>query len=90
MPMVTTIDAIWLNVMQPASSNWTSQSSYEVVASLLLTPSVRAATMSLSSIATEYNGPLKAAHAHSDDDCCDLAECGAAGQLKLTPIGVGK
>ena len=39
--------------------------------------------MSLYSIATEYNGPLEAAHAHGDDDRCDLAECGAAGQLKL-------
>ena len=83
MRIVTTIDATWLNVVQPASSNWTSQSSYEAVASLLLTQSVRAATMSLYSIAAEYNEPLEAAHAHSDDDRCDSAECGAVGQLKL-------
>ena len=68
MPMVTTIDAIWLNVVQPASSNWTSQSSYEVVASLLLSQSVRAATMSLYHIAAEYNEPLEAAHARIDND----------------------
>ena len=83
MRIVTTIDAIWLNLVQPASSNLTSQSSYEVVASLPLTQSVRAATMSLYSIATEYNGPLEAAHDHGDDDRCDMVECGAAGQLKL-------
>ena len=39
--------------------------------------------MSLYSIANKYNGPLEAAHAHSDDDRYDLAECDAAGQLKL-------
>ena len=83
MRIVTTIDAIWLNGVQPTSSNWTSKSSYEVVASLLRRQSVRAATMSLYTITAEYNGPLEAPHAHGDDDKGDLAECGAAGQLKL-------
>ena len=39
--------------------------------------------MSLYSLATKHNGSLEAAHAHSDDDRYDLAECGVAGQLKL-------
>ena len=68
MRVLTTIDEIWLNMVQPASSDWTSQGSYKVVASLLLRQLVRAATMSLYSIATEYNGPLEAAHARIDDD----------------------
>ena len=68
MRIVTTIDTIWLNVVQPASSNWTSQVSYVVVASLVRRQSVRAATMSLYSIATEYNEPLEAAHARIDYD----------------------
>ena len=33
--------------------------------------------MSLYGIATEYNGPLEAAHDHGDDDRCDMVECGA-------------
>ena len=37
--------------------------------------------MSLSSINAGYNGPLEAAHAHTDDDRYDLVGCGAAGQL---------
>ncbi len=39
--------------------------------------------MCLYTIATEYNGPLEAAHAHSDDDRYDIAGCGAIGQLQL-------
>ncbi len=34
--------------------------------------------MCLYSIATEYNGPLEAAHAQIDDDRYDMVECGAA------------
>ncbi len=37
---------------------------------------------SFPSIATKYNGPLEAAHAHIDDDRNDMVECGAAGQPK--------
>ena len=37
--------------------------------------------MCLYSIATEYNGPLEAAHAQIDDDRCDMVECAAAGDL---------
>ena len=40
--------------------------------------------MCLYAIATEYNGPLEAAHARiHDDDRYDLVECGAAGQPTL-------
>ncbi len=39
--------------------------------------------MCLYSIATEYNGPLEAAHAHIDNDRYDIVECGAAGQPTL-------
>ena len=39
--------------------------------------------MCLYSIATEYNGTLEAAHAHSDDDGYDMVDCGAAGQPQL-------
>ena len=39
--------------------------------------------MSFYSIATKYNGPLEAAHAHIHDDRYDMVECGAAGQSKL-------
>ncbi len=34
-------------------------------------------------IATKYNGPLEAAHAHIDDERYDMVQCGAAGQPKL-------
>ena len=34
--------------------------------------------MWLYSIATEYNGPLEAAHAQIDDDRYDMIECGAS------------
>ena len=37
--------------------------------------------MCLYSIATEYNGPLEAAHAQIDDDRCDMVECATAGHL---------
>ena len=39
--------------------------------------------MCLYSIATEYNGPLEAAHAQIDDDRYDIVECGAAGKPTL-------
>ncbi len=39
--------------------------------------------MSLYSIAAKYNGPLEAAHAHIDDDGCNMVECNVAGQLKM-------
>ena len=39
--------------------------------------------MCMSSITTNYNGPLEAAHAHSDDDRYDRVQYGAVGQPKL-------
>ena len=39
--------------------------------------------MSLCSIAADYNGPLEAAHTHTDGERYDLLECGAAGQPTL-------
>ena len=66
-----------------ASPHWTSQSSYEAEASLLPALSVWAVLMSLYSIATEYNGPSEASHAHIDFDSYDTGECGVAGQLRL-------
>ncbi len=39
--------------------------------------------MSLYSIATEYNGPLEAAHAHIDDDRYDIVQSGAGVQPEI-------
>ena len=66
-----------------ASSHWTSQISYEDIASLLLKLSVCAVLMSFASIIRKYNEPLEAAHAHIDDDRYDLVEYGAASQPTL-------
>ena len=74
MQILMTIDTIWLNEVQPASSNWTSQISYIVIASLLRTPSVCAVLISFIPNAARYNGPPEAAHAHSDDDKGDMVE----------------
>ena len=74
MRILTTIDSIWLIVVQPANSNWTSQITYEAVASLLPKQSVCAVPMSLYSIAAKYNGPLEAAHTFIDDDRYDMVE----------------
>ena len=38
--------------------------------------------MCLYTIATEYNGPLEAAHAHIDDVGSDMDDCNAAGKFK--------
>ena len=74
MLILTTMDTIWQNEGLRASPNWTSQMSYEAVASLLRTQSVWAVLMCLCSICAEYNGPLEAAHDHIDDDGYDMAE----------------
>ena len=39
--------------------------------------------MNMYRIATDYNGPLEAAHAQINDDRYDLVECGATGQPTL-------
>ena len=67
-----------------ASPHWTSQISYEAVVSLLSKQSFFDVLMCLYSIATDYNGPLEAAHAFIiDDDRYDMVGRGAAGQPTL-------
>ncbi len=56
------------------------------VASLVLVLYVWAVLMSLYSIATEYNGPLEAAHAHIHDDTYEKVHCYAASQPTLDVI----
>ncbi len=68
MRILTTIDTIWLNVVLPARSDWTSQISYDAVAMLLRPQSVWATLMRFYSIAAKSNETLEAAHAHIDDD----------------------
>ncbi len=46
MRILTTIDTMWLNEVLPASPNWTSQISYEAVASLSQSPSICAVQIS--------------------------------------------
>ncbi len=72
MHILTTIDTIWIHDALRVSSEWTSQISYESVASLQRTQAVCAVQMSFYSIAAKYNGPLEAAHAHIDDDRYDM------------------
>ena len=69
--------------MQPDSPDWTSQVSFDDVASLLLALSVWAVLMCLFSIATEYDRPLEAAHAHIDDGEYDKVGLCEAGQPRL-------
>ena len=54
--------------------SWSSQISYEVIASLHHIQSGCAVQMSLYSIAAKYNETLEAAHAFSDDDRYDVVE----------------
>ncbi len=68
MRILTTIETIWVNAVLSASPNWTSWMSYDVIASLLHTPSVLAVPISFDTRLIKYNGPLDAAHAHIDDD----------------------
>ena len=72
MHILTTIDTIWIHDVLRVSSKWTSQISYESVASLQHTQAVCAVQMSFYSIAAKYNGPLEAAHAFIDDDRYDM------------------
>ena len=83
MTIPTAIDTIWFRVLLLASPHWTSQISYETVASLIFRQFDSAVQMCLYPIAAEYNGPLEAAHCYSDDDRYDLVECSAAGQPTL-------
>ncbi len=72
MRLCTTIGTIWIHDVLRVTSEWTSQISYESVASLQHAQAVCAVQMSFYSIAAKYNGPLEAAHAHIDDDRYDM------------------
>ncbi len=72
MLILATIDTIWIHDVPRVSSKWTSQISYENVASLQHTQAVCAVQMTFYSIAAKYNGPLEAALAHIDDDRYDM------------------
>ncbi len=80
MRILTTTDTIWFNVVLRASPNWTSQISYDDVASHVSELSVWAALIYFDTIITSCNGPLEAAHAHIHDERYDMVQCGAAGQ----------
>ena len=62
-----------------AGPHWTSQISYEAVASVVRELSLFEALMCLFSIAAEYNEPLAGVNRDSDDDRYDIVGCGAAG-----------
>ncbi len=68
MRLLMTIDYIRIPDVLRVSSEWTSNISYESVASLQHTQAVCALPISFYSIAAKYNGPLEAAHAHIYDD----------------------
>ena len=65
--------------MASPSPHWTSQISYEDVASLLLKLSVCVVLMSFACIKVKYIDSFEAAHADIDDGRYDLVECGADG-----------
>ncbi len=67
MRILTTIDTIWLNEVLLASPNWTSQISYETVASLTKTQSTCALQICFMDIDAKYIGSSEAAHAHIDE-----------------------
>ncbi len=63
--------------------DWTSQISYEAVASVVRELSIIEALMCFITICTKYNAPLASVNGDSDDDRYDIAGCGAAGQPRL-------
>ncbi len=68
-----------------SSQNWTSQISYESVASITRASSARTVLICLYPIDTKDNGSLEVPHACIDDGKDDVAaECDAAGQLLKT------
>ena len=71
---LTTIYTIWSHDVLRVTSEWTSQISYESVASLQHAQAVCTVRMSFYSIAFVCNGPLEAAHACIDDDRYDMVE----------------
>ncbi len=71
-----------------SSQNWTSQISYESVASIIRALSARTVLICFYPIDTKDNGSLEVPHARIDDDRYVMAaECGAAGQLLKPKMG---
>ena len=60
--------------------DWTSQITYEAVASVVRELIVFEAPMCFFTIYTKYNEPLASVNCDSDDDRYDIVGCGAAGQ----------
>ncbi len=58
--------------------DWTSQISYEAVASVVVELNEFEAPKCFITIATKYNAPLTAANRNSDDDRYDIVGCVAA------------
>ncbi len=63
--------------------DWTSQISYEAVASVVRELNVFEALMCFTTICTKYNAPLASVNGDRDDDRYDIVGCGAAGQPRL-------
>ena len=66
--------------------DWTSQISYEAVASVVLELNVFEALMCIFTIATKYNEPLASVNRDSDADRYEIVGCGAAGQPATGPL----
>ena len=66
--------------------DWTSQISYEAVASVVRVLNVFETLMYFFSIHTKYNAPLALVNGDSDDDRYDIVGCGAAGQPTTGPL----
>ena len=66
--------------------DWTSQISYEAVASVVRALNVFEALMCFFTITTNYNAPLASVNGDSDDDRYDIVGCGAAGQPATGPL----
>ncbi len=75
----------WMWSCWPAR-DWTSQISYEAVASVVRELNVIEARMRFITIGTKYNPPLASANGDSDDDRYDIVGCGAAGQPATGPL----
>ncbi len=66
--------------------DWTSQISYEAVASVVRVLNVFEALMCFFTFYTKYNEPLASVICDSDDDGYDIVECGAADQPVTVPL----
>ena len=66
--------------------DWTSQISYEALASVVRELNVFEALMCFITVRTKYNAPLASVNGDSDDDRYDIVGCGAAGQPATGPL----